>query len=95
MREFITSPMFFAILGGFLISYLVQVLIMGPRDKAKNERMEDYVSRLSEEARIEVDGILKNKDKTGAISFIQEHAKIGKVEAKDCVNYLIRQMKKK
>lgn len=95
MREFFTSPMFFAILGGFLISYLVQVLIMGPRDKAKNERMEDYVSRLSDNGRTEIETLLKNKDKTGAIDLIQQRAKIGKTEAKDCVNYIIRQMKKK
>lgn len=95
MREFFTSPMFFAILGGFLISYLVQVLIMGPRDAARIERMEDYVSRLSNDERANIERLLKDKDKTQAVTLIQERAKIGKTEAKECANYVIRQLRKK
>lgn len=95
MPKFLTNPIFLAVIGGFIISYLIQVLIMGPKEAARKERNEEYVSRLSGDIYQSIETALKDKDKTKAMALLQEHAKIGAAEAKECAVYIRQEMRKK
>ncbi len=95
MREFFTSPLFFAIIGGFIISYLYQILVSGPREADSNKRVTEYMGRLSEDGLARIKDTLRQTDKNSAIKLFREETGVGQTEAKECINFIIREMREK
>ncbi len=95
MREFFTSPLFFTVMGGFIISYLYQILIAGPREADRNKRVTEYTGRLSEDALSRIEDTLRQKDKNSAIQIFRDETDVGQSEAKESINFIIREMRKK
>lgn len=94
MPEFFTSPTFFAVIAGFIVMYVVQVVIRGPREAERKKRVEEYTGRLSHEAQSKIETVLASGDKLGAIKIFREETNVGLVEAKEAIAAIKKQMTK-
>jgi len=95
MPEFLTNSIFLAVIGGFLISYVYQIVISGPREADRNKRVEEYMGRLSVEGLARIESAIAQKDKIGAIKIFREETNVGLAEAKESVAFIIKEMRKK
>lgn len=92
MTDFLTSPIFFAVLGGFMVMFMIQTLIQGPKEADQKKRIEEYMGRLSDEGRANIEEVLSSGDKIGAIKIFREETQVGLLEAKECVAFIEKQM---
>jgi len=95
MLEFLSSPGFLFVVVGFIISYLYQVVIRGPKEADQKKRIDEYMARLSPEAHTRIRQTLEANDKAAAIEIFGAETKVGLKEAKECINFMIREMKRK
>ena len=93
MPEFLTSPIFFAALGGFAVMYMFQVMYKGPTEAEQARRVDEYLGRLSDDAIKQIETKITAKDKSGAVDLIREEADIGLLEGKEVMEHLAKAMK--
>ncbi len=93
--DFFTSPTFIAIIAGFVVFYVFQVSFKGPREADRLKRIEEYMGRLSEDARLKIEETLTSGDKIGAIKMFREETNVGLVEAKECIDFINKKLTKR
>lgn len=95
MFENINKTYFLGLFLGFILFYCYQVLIRGPKDAARDTRVSEYIDRLSADGRTRIEQTLAQKDKIGAIKIFREETSVGLSEAKECIDFIIREVKQK
>ena len=89
------SPTFIAIIVGFAIFYVFQVSFKGPREADRQKRIDEYLGRLSEDARSRIEAELISGDKLGAIKTFREETNVGLAEAKESVEFMKKELTKR
>jgi len=91
MRDFFESSMFWAVLGGFAVMFLYQIVIRGSLDEDRDKRITEYMSRLNDDARARIDTTLAEKNRIEAIKIFRAETNVGLKEAKECIEYIRRE----
>jgi len=89
MKDFFVSPLFFAILAGFLATYLYQVFFKAGQEQ-NDLKSQEYVDRLTPENLAQMKSALGEGNKIEAIKVLRAGAEIGLKEANRVVKYLKR-----
>ena len=92
MLDFLTSGYFIGGIIGFMILYMYQVMFKGPQEADRNKRIDEYMGRLSDDGRARIEKTLSAKDKIGAVKIFREETNVGLVEAKECIEFIIKDM---
>lgn len=93
--DFFTSPTFIAVVIGFGLFYVFQVSFKGPQEADRQKRIDEFVGRLSEDARSNIENLLAAGDKLGAIKMFREETNVGLAEAKESIVFLKKEMEKR
>ncbi len=92
--DMFTNPTFIAVIVGFVILYVYQVSFKGPKEADRQNRIDEYMGRLSDDAKHRIESLLEGGDKLGAIKLFREEANVGLVEAKEAINFMKKHLKK-
>lgn len=95
MLDFLTSEYFIGMVIGFALLYMFQVLFKGPQEADRDERIDEYMERLSDDARSLIEERIADKDKIGAIKIFREDTNVGPAEGKECIEFIANEMKKR
>lgn len=93
MPDFLSSPIFFAAIGGFLIAYVFQIFLKGPKNEQLQAANEEYVARLSTDERASIEEAIAGNRKIEAVKYFRAATNVGLKEAKEAVEYMARQKK--
>ncbi len=89
MKDFLVSPLFFAILAGFLATYLYQVFFKASQEQ-NDLKSQEYVDRLNPDDLALMKSALASGKPDEAINVLRTGAKIGEKEAGRVLKYLKR-----
>jgi len=92
MPDFLNSTVLWAALGGFIVMYVYQVLMKGPAEEKQKKRINEYLGRLSEEARGKIEKTIESGDDIGAIKIFREDTNVGLQEGKACIERIKKEL---
>jgi len=85
--DFLNNPTILALIVGFILMYVFQVVFKGPAETKRKKAAEEYIERLSDHTREKVETALSNKSKGEAIELVRSEANIGLKEAQETIAY--------
>ncbi len=87
MPEFLNNPTILAIIAGFILMYVFQVVFKGPAEIKRKAAAEEYIGRLSDDIKAQIESAIIRKDKQAATELLQTEANIGLKEAQETLAY--------